>query len=255
MLLFISQILASCGSMPKTTLADIDSLPKPVLTSVDHSLLTATLENAVNDEGAINIARLRNDDNLTQYLQQIAQARLDVFSSRQAALTLWLNAYTAYVLDMFRLNPIKSSPDDISRLESASIVIVGGKRWSLADIKRNLTKGYREPRMYFAMTTGERTQPRFWQEALTEEKLSEQLDRAVRWYLNDSVTARLDKGANTIFVSTYVKENEENLIGAAGNIVAFIRAFAPAPMAEHIDQRPTVKVVYTRDDNTLRTWR
>lgn len=255
--LFLSSfILCSCGSTPRTTLAGMmDTLPHPTLTSVDHSLFTAVLADAVSEEGEINVERLKGDESLTAYLEQLANARLDVFPSRNAQLTFWINAYNAYVLDMLRLNPVRRSSAEIGRLESASIAIVGGKRTSLSDIKANLTKEYREPRMYFSMTTGDRSEPRFWQEAYMEDRLSDQLDRAVRWYFADSLTSRLDKNQNTIYLSNFVQENREHFIRAAGTLVGFIRAFAPPQMGEHIDQRPTVKVLFMRDDNTLRSWR
>jgi len=245
--------VTGCGSMPRTTIVlGGDSIASPSLTAVDHHLLTETLARAVDSEGRINIEMLKGDESLTSYLEQLAIARTDVFTSRLAQLTFWINAYNAHVLDMLRLNPIKTSPDDIGRLRSAPIVIVGGKRHSLSDMETNLIKEFREPRMFFALVTGERGGPRFWPEAYIEDKLSDQLDRSTKAYFADSVTARLDKGANTIFLSSYVQNYQEHFIHAAGSVVGFIRAFAPPAMGEHIDQRPTVKVSYFRFDNTLR---
>lgn len=242
-----------CGSLPRTSIIlGTDTLGKPSLNTVDHHLLTGTLSRAVDDAGNISIEKLKGDESLTKYLEQLAIARTDVFTSRHAQLTFWINAYNAYVLDMLRLNPIKNSPDDIGRLKSAPVVIVAGKRNSLADIEANLIKEFREPRMFFALVTGEKGGGRFWKEALQENTLSDQLDRAVKTYFADTSTARLDKDKNTIFLSSFVQSHQEHLVTAAGSVVAFIRAFAPPAMAEHIDQRPTVKVSYFRFDNTLR---
>lgn len=229
-----------------------DTIGAPSLVAVDNALLTHTLARAVDDAGNISIEKLKGDESLTTFLEQLAIARTDVFTSRHAQLTFWINAYNAYVLDMLRLNPIKHSPTDISRLKSAPIVIVGGKRFSLSDIEADLIKQYREPRMFFALVTGERGAGQFWKEAYTEEKLSDQLDRAVRSFFADTATARLDKDKNTIFLSSFVQSHQEHLITAAGSVVAFIRAFAPPAMAEHIDQRPTVKVSYFRFNDALR---
>lgn len=229
-----------------------DSIAAPNLVTVDHNLLTEALSRSVDDAGNISIESLKGDESLTAYLEQLAIARTDVFTSRLAQLTFWLNTYNAYVLDMFRLNPIKNTPDDIGRLKSASVVIVAGKRYSLSDIEANMIKEFREPRMFFALVTGERGGPRFWNEAYVEERLSDQLDRATKAYFADSVNSKLDKAANTIFLSSYIQNYQEHFIKAAGSVVGFIRAFAPPAMGEHIDQRPTVKVVYHRFDNTLR---
>ena len=248
--------VVGCGSMPRTTIMlGGDTIASPSLTAVDHNLLTETLSRAVDDEGRINIEKLKGDESLTSYLEQLAIARTDVFPSRLAQLTFWINTYNAHVLDMLRLNPIKNSPDDIGRLRSAPVVVVAGKRHSLSDIETNLIKEFREPRMFFALVTGERGGPRFWPEAFIEERISDQLDRATKAYFADTVTARLDKAANTIFLSSYVQNYQEHFIRAAGSVVSFIRAFAPPAMAEHIDQRPTVRVSYFRFDNTLRRTR
>jgi hypothetical protein len=250
---FIAFVAAGCGSLPRTSIIlGGDTLGKPSLNTVDHNLLTGTLSRAVDTLGNISIEKLKGDESLTKYLEQLAIARTDVFTSRHAQLTFWINAYNAYALDMLRLNPIKNSPDDISRLKSAPVVIVAGKRYSLSDIETNISKEFREPRVYFALVTGEKGGGRFWQEAYAEDKLSDQLDRAVKTYFADSSTARLDKDKNLIFLSSYVQNYQDKLVTAAGSVVAFIRAFAPPAMAEHIDQRPTVKVSYFKFDNTLR---
>lgn len=239
--------------MPRTTIyLGGDSIAKPSLNTVDHGLLTEVLSKAADDEGSINIEKLKGDASLTAYLEQLAIARTDVFPSRHAQLTFWINSYNAYVLDMLRWNSIKTSPDDIARLKTAPVALVAGKKYSLSDIETSLTKEFREPRMFFALVTGERSGGRFWKEAYVEEKLSDQLDWAVKSYFADSVNSRLDKAKNMIFLSSFVQNYQEHFVRAAGSVVGFIRAFAPPAMAEHIDQRPTVKVTYTRFDNTLR---
>jgi hypothetical protein len=249
----LALIAAGCGSLPRTSIIlGSDTIGAPSLNAVDHNLLTSTLSRAVDDAGNIDIEKLKGDASLTSYLEQLAIARTDVFPSRHAQLTFWINAYNAYVLDMLRLNPIKNSPNDISRLKSAPIVIVAGKRNSLADIETNLIKQFREPRMFFALVTGERGGGQFWKEAYLEEKLSDQLDRAVKSYFADTANTRLDKEKNMIFLSSFVQAHQEHFITAAGSVVGFIRAFAPPAIAEHIDQRPTVKVSYTKFNDALR---
>jgi hypothetical protein len=249
-------MLGGCGSVPKTSIyLGGDTLAKPTLNAADHNLLTEVLSRAVDDKGSISIEKLKGDESLTAYLEQLAIARTDVFPSRHAQLTFWINAYNAFVLDMLRLNPVKTSPQDVSRLKTAPVAIVSGKRYSLTDIENNLMKEFREPRMFFALVTGERGGGQFWKEAYIEEKLSDQLDRAVKSYFADSVNSRLDKDKNTIFLSSFVQIYQEHFVRAAGSVVGFIRAFAPPVMAEHIDQRPTVKISYLRFDNTLRRTR
>lgn len=246
-------IAAGCGSLPRTSIIlGNDTIGAPSLNAVDHNLLSSTLSRAVDDAGNISIEKLKGDESLTSYLEQLAIARIDVFPSRHAQLTFWINAYNAYVLDMLRLNPVQNSPSDIGRLRSAPIVIVAGKRNSLADIESNLIKQYREPRMFFALVTGERGGGQFWKEAYLEEKLSDQLDRTVKTYFADTANTRLDKDKNLIFLSSFVQTHQEHFITAAGSVVGFIRAFAPPAIAEHIDQRPTVKVSYFKFNEALR---
>jgi hypothetical protein len=249
----LSFAVAGCGSLPRTSIIlGNDTIGAPTLNTVDHNLLSGTLSRAVDDAGNISIEKLKGDESLSKYLEQLAIARTDIFPSRHAQLTFWINAYNAYVLDMLRLNPIKTSPTDISRLKSAPIVIVAGKRHSLSDIESDLIKQFREPRMFFALVTGERGGGQFWKEAYQEDKLSDQLDRAVKSYFADTVNSRLDKEKNTIFLSSFVQNHQEHFITAAGSVVGFIRAFAPPAMAEHIDQRPTVKVSYFKFNDALR---
>lgn len=250
--LLIAILVQGCGGRPLTTMKQLgDSVRTPLLSSVSHDLLSRVLENAISEDGAVNVASLRSDTILTNYLVQLASVRTDIFASRHAQMAFWINAYNAYVLDMLRLNRITGSINDIKGMMSANVANIGGKRYSLSDIENTiLAKQFEEPRMFFALSTGARAAPRFWREAYSDANLSQQLDRAVRTYIADSTKVKLDKAANTLFISDFFQRHRGAYERTAGNLTKFIRAFATPEIGEHIDQRPTMKIAYIRFDHS-----
>lgn len=250
----VAFLLASCGTLPKTTITMRgDSSYAATLAPITHELFTSALQTVITDEGAIDMTALKSNEDLTEYLHQLAQARIDVFPSRLAQLAFWINAHNAYVLDILRNNKLGRSINDIDRMFTGKVAVIGGVRYSLSEIRDNVLLRkltFREPRMFFALSNGARSGPRFWKEAYIEQKVSEQLDRAVRAYFADSTKTILDRANNTLKVSEFVQDHRSHLEQPAGTLVTFIRAFAPPSLGEYIDQHPAMKISYLRYDHS-----
>jgi hypothetical protein len=244
-------IIGGCAAPPKTTVTKLPDTQ--TIRTVDDTYYAAALKKAVTGNG-VDYTPLRTDTNLSHYLQELAQARLDIFPSRQSQLAFWINAHNAYVLDLIRLNNLRGvkSINDISGFRTSKVAAIAGKYLSLKDIGHKIIESeFREPRAFFALYLGARSSPKLLDVPYNSEHLSEQLDAATRTFLADSTKNKLDAPHNTIYLSEVFREYREALERSAGNLRLFVRAFAPSAMAEHIDVHPLVQFDFYKFDWTI----
>ena len=236
--------------MPSTTITTIPS--GGPLSQVNDSLYAHVLARALNASGAVSIAELRSDTELTKYLGEIARMRTDVFVSRESALAFWVNAHNAYVLDLLRSTLSAHSTDDISGFRYAKVVLTGGAQYSLDDIEHTvLTTQFREPRVFFALWDGSRSSPPLRAEPYADSRLSEQLDDQLTHFLADSTKNVLVRHANTLYLSEIFRSYQDELEKVSGTLGGFVQTFAPPTMASWIKGHPALQVEYLRYDNTI----
>jgi hypothetical protein len=242
-------LLAGCVSIPKTSVTRVPSertgeYPNP-------SLLNAVLEGAVQN-GNVSVSSLRASEQLTQYLEQLAGVRLEAVHDRQALLALWINAHNSYVLDILRNNWANRGPQSIQKYFGADVAIVAGEKYSLGALEADvIAKQFREPRAFFALYRGARSGPPLQPVAYTGEKLSEQLDRATREFLQDSTRNKLDKTNRKLYLSQLFQEHREHFERASGTLRSFVMAYASPDMREYLDQHPLTEIDFLRYDWTL----
>jgi len=247
----IALCITSCGTIPKTSVtAQPEGRP---LSSVNDSLYAHVLDRAMSPTGAISFTRLEGDTELTDYLEQIAQAKPEVFLSRWQLLAFWINAHNAFALDLIRSNMPVHSISDIGGFRYAHVLMVGGTLYSLDDIEHVIIgKQFREPRAFFALYDGSRSSPALKHTPYSEAHLSEELDKQLKTFLADSSKNYLDPHSNTLYLSEVFNDYAANLEDAAGgSLLEFVKAFAPPKMAEWLGRHPNVRISYLSYDNTL----
>ena len=245
-------LLIGCGT---ATHVSVSSAPNGApLTRVNDSLYTEVLHNCLAPNGAISLNRLRSDTLLTAYLGEIARMRTDVFMSRQAALTFWINAHNAFVMDLLRSNGTPRSTEDISGFAYSHVLLVGGTLYSLNEIEHSvLSKQFREPRAFFALWDGTRSSPRLSSEPYTEAELSHELDTQLRGFLEDSTKNMLDRRSGTLYLSQVFRDYLDDIEKVTGSLASFVRGFAPPPIARWIEGHPNVTLSYLNYDHTVFT--
>jgi hypothetical protein len=244
-------LLASCGSVPRTTVTELPVAPP--LAAANDSLLARVLERAISSGGTISIKALQSDTDLSIYLQQLSRVHSDGFNSRLELLAYWINTHNAYVLDMIRLNPARSI-DDISGFRFAKVIpTADGQRYSLDDIEHTILEHqFREPRAFFALFDGSRSSPTLLDEPYSGEHLSDQLDGQFRAFLADSTKNYLDRRANTLYLSKIFQDYSTSLEEMASEpLRTLVRDFAPPAISEWISRHSNVTISYLRYDDAI----
>ena len=245
--------IAGCGGVPQTSLT-LDHLPEGRPTAqINDSLWAEVLHNDFNERGAIKLTALENDSDLTGFLTAVALVQPDAFNSRPEQLAFWINAHNAYVLDLIRKNPARST-DDISGFRYAKVIPVGdGKTYSLDDIEHTIIeKRFREPRAFFALYDGTRSSPLLRKEPYRGETLSDELDTQLRGFIVDSTKNYLDRRANILYLSKIFSEYKPTLEEMSGvTLATIVRDFAPPTISEWISRHSNLSLSYLRYDYTI----
>ncbi len=254
MLVCLTLFIASCGTVPKTTVLTVPE--GPPIAEVNDSLYAQVLERAISPSGTIEYPELISDTDLSEYLHEIAKVQLDAFVSRAQQLAFWINVHNAYVLDLIRSNwnnGATRSIDDIPGFRYANVIWVGGERYSLHGIEHEIIeRQFREPRAFFALFDGSRSSPPLLRVPYTDQSLSDQLDAQLKGFLADSTKNYLDRRSNTLYLSRIFETYSNDLSEAAGGTVAdFVRLFAPPKMAQWIARHHDVTISYLRYDYTI----
>ncbi len=176
----------------------------------DHSLLDRVLKESVNRIGEVDYNRLKqNPVELQRYVRSLAEAspasRPALFPTRDDQLAYWLNAYNAFVLNAVAAEYPVKSVRDLGLLYSffwRRKFVAGGQQITLTHLEDEIIrKGFREPRIHFALVCASISCPFLPREAFTGAALQKQLDAAARQFINQRRNFTVDASAGVVYLS------------------------------------------------------
>lgn len=187
-----------------------------------HAVLDRVLQKFVDDRGLVNYSALKAQPaDLNTYLKQLAQFSPETtpehFPTRDDSLAYWLNAYNAFaiagVIDAY---PVKSVRDIkwfygfFNRIEH----LTGGRKYTLKHIEHEIVrKIFEDPRIHAGLNCASLGCPRLPQEAFRAERLQNDLEEAMRIFLQETRNVRIDRAENRVYLSAILKEYEGDFTG------------------------------------------
>lgn len=184
--------------------------------SVDHSRLDQVLRRYVNEEGAVDYARLKTDADsvLAPYLRRLGRtdpSRLP----RDARLAFWINAYNALTIklivghypvpNIWAITPGPPEPKQNSPFE-LEVGTVADTARTLDEIEHEIIRErFDEPRIHFALVCAAKSCPVLRREAYTGARLDQQLNDQARTFLHDEGKNRVPAGDDRIALSRILK--------------------------------------------------
>lgn len=154
----------------------------------DHHIFQEVLSRYVSADGEVALDKLRaKPKRLNQYLDQLAavspETHPDYFPARDDALAYWINAHNAIalrlILDAYPVTDLSmlSGFDDTARYR------LGGRTYSLQDIRRRIATGFPHRSMaFFALSDLTYTDPPLLNQAYEGHLLAGQLAAQTRMY-------------------------------------------------------------------------
>ncbi|MBE0393840.1 hypothetical protein BJQ96_03713 [Flavobacterium sp. PL0002] len=160
--------------------------------NISHSKWNTLLQRNVSANGTVNYKGFqKNSGELQSYLNELAANVPTKYTSRNATLAYWINAYNAFTVKLILDNYPTKSIKDIKDPWGQKFFTLGNKKYSLEEIEHEILRKMGEPRIHFAINCASFSCPSLLNEAYTESKLSNQLSAASKRFIND-------KSKNTI---------------------------------------------------------
>lgn len=169
------------------------------LVLADPAEFDRVLAKFVLADGRVRYGALRTDlGPLTRYVEALAAAP-PPFSSRQAELAYWINAYNAFVLHSMASEYPESKGRLTGLFGRANYFYrrkfkVAGQSRSLADIENNTIRKFGEPRIHFAIVCASVGCPWLAPQAYTEANLEALLEQRTRLFFSQERNLRLEPG-------------------------------------------------------------
>jgi hypothetical protein len=214
----------------------------------DHELFSVVLQDHVV-LGLVDYAGVRQDQRLSQYLDQLAKINPEGLPTRDEKLAFWINAYNAYTLKLVADDyPIKSihdlgtggriigwllkrSPWDIRFAE------VGGKDYTLNEIEHEILRPrFQEPRIHFAIVCAAVSCPPLRAEAYFPDRLGAQLDEQGRLFLADRRHNFFDLKRNRATLSPIFSWFKEDFGGDDESLIRFVASFLDPSLARSLER-------------------
>jgi len=192
LLVFISLIVLACSAKAPEV--------KPIHEPIRHDLWDELLQKHVNTEGLMNYkGMLRDSVRLNRYIAQLSSTHPQPSWSRNEQMAYWINAYNAFtvklILDHYPVNSIKDIKRGIPLVNSVwdiRFIKIQGKEYDLNQIEHQILRPvFKDARIHAAINCASFSCPRMLRHAFTADKLDQQLDAAIRSFINDPLRNRI----------------------------------------------------------------
>lgn len=175
---------------------------------VDHAALDRILRAHVK-VGLVDYQAIRDGERaaLKAYLDALAE--LDPATlERDEQLAFYINLYNATMIQTVveRLGDDYSVSNEEFKVFKEPLVRVGGKTISLDTLEHEIIrKQFKEPRIHAVLVCAAQSCPRLRSSAYTAENLDQQLDQAMRRWVNDPALNTIDPAAKSMRISEIFK--------------------------------------------------
>jgi hypothetical protein len=176
---------------------------------------------------------------LTAYIASMNATNVAALT-RPEQFAFWANLYNAATIDIIldnwpvkTIRDIKPNPLAIGPWKKP-VVTVGGTKLSLDDIEHGiLRKGWKDPRVHYAVNCASISCPNLPRKALRGPTLESALEASARAYVNHPRGARFTGSALT--VSSIYKWYKQDFGNNDAGIIAHLKRYADAPLRAKLD--------------------
>ena len=211
-----------------------------------HLLFTQILNDYVHN-GLVNYIKLKDDNRLDKYLEQLEDTNPDNLQTDEDKLAFWINVYNAFTLKFI----IEEYPlESINNLHWGGLylgsllgttvwddekIIINGTKLSLNNIEHDIArKKFNEERVHFAMVCASYSCPPLLDEAYEGFKLSEQLNEQARLFFNDETNNKFDLKIRTAYLSKILDWYSSDFGIDDQSILLYVSQFLDSEIADDI---------------------
>jgi len=208
-------------------------------------------------EGLVNYQRLKKApedlDGFLESINALSRSEYDQWRDKEKT-AFWINVYNAAVLrivsdyypfvkrlDWRRFKYPRSSIQQIPNVWKQKFLGVFGQKFSLEEIEQKiLMKEFKDPRIYFALTTASVSSPALRKFPYVPDLLNTVLDEQIGQFLENSQYFTYDASEDCVFLSQIFRWHKEDFDGKRG-ILEFVRKYAEPGIREKISDRTKIE--------------
>lgn len=226
------------------------------ITAVEHPesykfvALDSVLRQCVKDN-LVDYKLLKEKNLLEPPLKELARVSPDKLKDPAEKIAYWANAYNLLVLkavvDHYPINSVRT----IARSMSLHKFVVGGKPYSIEDIKSSEISAListLDPRTVFLLCGAAQGYPALMDHAFQVSGLQEDMDKATSDFINDKQNVFMDLDSNTLFLSHFFKWYEEPFSRVFKTPADLANAYLPTESQLNLSD-PRLKIRYIQDFN------
>lgn len=201
----------------------------------DNSLYAALLRQYVNEQGLVDYAGLKRDEQtLDQYLKILSATKRDALS-RDDLYAFYINVYNAFTLKLILKHyPVKSIRDIGSIFKGPwkqEFVVLEGKTYHLDNIEHDILRPtFKDARVHFAVNCSAKSCPPLLREPYEGARIHQQLDQVATAFINDPKWTRLE--GERLHATKIMDWFGEDF---TPSIPAFVRRFAQGDLKRSLD--------------------
>ena len=168
---------------------------------ITHELWNKLAKTHVSESGQVNYKGFLEDSvTLNQYLDLLSQNHPNKKNwTKDEQLAYWINAYNAFTVKLIVDNyPTKSIKDIkngipfVSTVWDIKFIKIEGATYDLNNIEHGIVrKQFEEPRIHTALNCASISCPKLRNEAFTANRLEEQLDDQMKYFVNNPVKNKI----------------------------------------------------------------
>ena len=202
---------------------------EPTEATFDHVQFDRLLSAYVDDNGGVDYVALKqNQVPLMSYIELLASVPFEQLS-RNERLTLLINAYNAFTLQLILENMPVKSIKDIPEQQRWSHVRwkVGSHTWSLNQIEHEqIRPKFKDPRIHFALVCAAVGCPPLRNEAFQSDRLEAQLEDQARQVHMDPRWFQYDKTKDRVKLTSLYKWYGGDFEQDAGTVLEFAARYS-----------------------------
>lgn len=212
-LAFSSASMCGPGSGSATQSPQID----PELAAIDYAgLFSGVLRDVLTPEGLVHYDQLANHPDWPRVVDGVANFDFSKATTDQERLAFWINAYNIHMLSAVSKRPGR---DNVLGFDLGYVFFkrpfrTAGQELTLDQIEHGILRkqedGFQrlapsrlDPRIHVALNCAALSCPRLWPEAYSAGALDDQLDRAMRNFVNSPKYFRVEDGK--LVISSLIK--------------------------------------------------
>ena len=200
---------------------------KPQKPSLSHDIFDELLQKYVNSSGRVDYNAMKKEQQqLAEYIMVLQNNPPQRSWSKDKEMAYWINLYNAFTIQsILQRYPVSSIMDlHGGNIWDKATIQIGGRAYTLNQIEKEvLLKGFKEPRVHFAVNCAAASCPPLLNRAWTASNIQGNFEKSAKAFINNPKYNKLSAQSAKI---SKIFEWYANDFGGRSNIINYLNKYS-----------------------------